>query len=137
MTHPKGNVVLPSHRKDAQQGMVLLEALIALLIFAFGILGLVGLQAASIKNVGDARFRVEAALLTDGLIAQMRTSDAATRAADFASPSGAKYAAWRNRVAANLPVPTTGADPVVDMTNYPEVKVTVYWRAPADTQNHQ
>lgn len=47
----------------AQQGIVLLEALIAILIFSIGILGLVGLQAVMIKNSTDSRFRSDASVI--------------------------------------------------------------------------
>lgn len=39
---------------------VLLEALIAILIFRFGILGLVGLQAGMVKGTSEAKYRAEA-----------------------------------------------------------------------------
>lgn len=44
----------------SQKGIVLLEALIAILIFSFGILALAGLQAAMMKNNADATYRAEA-----------------------------------------------------------------------------
>jgi type IV pilus assembly protein PilV len=47
----------------AQQGVVLLEALIAILIFSMGILGVVGLQAVMIKSSSDARFRSDASVI--------------------------------------------------------------------------
>ena len=43
-----------------QRGVVLLEALIAILIFSIGILGLVALQANMIKATGDANYRTQA-----------------------------------------------------------------------------
>src|SRR5439155_165247 len=46
-----------------QDGVMLLEALIAILIFSIGILAVVGLQAVSIRNVTDAKHRTEAAYL--------------------------------------------------------------------------
>ena len=49
---------LPSHA--AQQGVVLLESLIAILIFSMGILALVGLQAAMISNTSNAKYRADA-----------------------------------------------------------------------------
>ena len=63
------NFSLPS--KSVQQGSVLLEALIAFLIFAMGILGVIGLQATSISNTMDARYRTDAAFLANQIIAQM------------------------------------------------------------------
>jgi type IV pilus assembly protein PilV len=44
---------------------MLLEALIAILIFSFGILGLVGLQANAINLSTDAKYRADAALLAN------------------------------------------------------------------------
>ncbi len=44
-----------------QNGAVLLEALIAVLIFSFGILAISGLQGAMMKNTADATYRAEAA----------------------------------------------------------------------------
>ena len=49
--------------KSAQQGVVLLEALIAMLIFSMGVLALVGLQAAMIKNTSDSKYRAEASFI--------------------------------------------------------------------------
>jgi type IV pilus assembly protein PilV len=49
--------------KSAQQGVVLLEALVAILIFSMGVLALVGLQAAMIKNTSDSKYRSEASFI--------------------------------------------------------------------------
>lgn len=57
--------------KSDQSGMVLLEGLIAILIFSIGILGAVGLQATMIKVNADAKYRVEAGLLVEQRIAKM------------------------------------------------------------------
>ncbi|PIX05554.1 MAG: hypothetical protein COZ77_00570, partial [Gallionellales bacterium CG_4_8_14_3_um_filter_54_18] len=57
--------------KDSQQGSVLLEALIAFLIFAMGLLGVIGLQATAINNTLDARYRSDAAFLANQIIAQI------------------------------------------------------------------
>jgi type IV pilus assembly protein PilV len=46
-----------------QQGAVLLEALIAIVIFSFGILALAGLQGAMVKNTTDSNYRSEASYL--------------------------------------------------------------------------
>ncbi len=47
----------------AQQGVVLLESMIAILIFSLGILALVGLQASMVKNTSDAKYRTDAAFI--------------------------------------------------------------------------
>lgn len=55
----------------SQSGVVILEALIALLIFSLGILALVGLQAAMIKNTSDNKYRADASFLAQERIGSM------------------------------------------------------------------
>ena len=57
----------------AQQGAVLLESLIAILLFSFGVLGLAGLQAAMIKNTADSKYRADASYIAQQKIGQMWT----------------------------------------------------------------
>jgi len=57
----KNRFVIKARVKQSQKGAVLLEALIALLIFSFGILAISGLQGAMMKNAADATYRSEAA----------------------------------------------------------------------------
>ena len=46
-----------------QKGVVLLEALIAILIFSFGILAIAGLQGAMVKNTTQSGYRAEASYI--------------------------------------------------------------------------
>lgn len=128
----------------SQRGATLLEALIAILIFSLGILAIVGLQSAAIKNVSESQYRVEASMFADTIIAQIRTgaADTATRQTGFNGdgPSGAgadgpAYLAWRARVvdaATGLPgVPPDS--PTVNVANDGTVTVRIDWRAQTDT----
>jgi type IV pilus assembly protein PilV len=54
-----------------QQGAVLLEALIAILIFSFGILAISGLQGAMMKNTVDAAYRAEASYIVQQRLGEM------------------------------------------------------------------
>ena len=45
---------------SAQQGIALVEALIAILIFSIGVLGIVGMQANMIKNTTESQHRANA-----------------------------------------------------------------------------
>jgi type IV pilus assembly protein PilV len=56
-----------------QKGVVLLEALIAIVIFAFGILALLGLQSVMMKENVEARNRAEAAYVVQQEISTMQT----------------------------------------------------------------
>jgi type IV pilus assembly protein PilV len=64
-----------------QNGMVLLEGLIAILIFSVGILGVVGLQAAMIKGSADSQYRIEAGNIAQQRVAQMYVDQ--TKLADY------------------------------------------------------
>jgi len=60
---------LPSF--DVQKGVALLEALIAVLLFSFGVLALVGLQASTMRITTDAKMRVDASYLANQKIGEM------------------------------------------------------------------
>ena len=59
--------------KKTQQGVMLLEALIAILIFSIGILAIVGMQATAVRTVTESRSRAEAALYANQLLGQIWT----------------------------------------------------------------
>src|SRR6266852_8615397 len=59
----------------SERGVMLIEALAAILIFSIGILAVVGMQAVAIKDVTSAKYRSEAAFLAQELLAQMWTDN--------------------------------------------------------------
>lgn len=126
--------------RSTQQGAVVLEALISILIFSIGILAIIGLQAASIKNSTAAKYRTEASLLANRIIGDMWVGDKSTAAlqTSFNSPAGAGYTAWADTVAQTLPgvsgVPANAPTVTVDANN--EATVTVYWQAPDESASH-
>lgn len=65
------NMQPPSTPASSQQGVVLLEVLISILIFSIGILGIVGMQANMIKNTSESRFRADAAYVAQKRIGEM------------------------------------------------------------------
>jgi len=56
---------------NRQKGILLLEAMIAILLFSVGVLAVVGLQANAIKNVAQSKFRSDGAFLANQLLGQM------------------------------------------------------------------
>jgi type IV pilus assembly protein PilV len=126
--------------RAGQTGSYLLEALIAILIFSFGILGLIGLLGSSIRITNDARYRSEAANLASAMIADMWTMTAAQMDTQFGT-SGPKLIAWQDKAKALLPVPAS-YEPTVVITDgsSPESKsvvVTVFWQLPGESERHQ
>jgi type IV pilus assembly protein PilV len=124
---------------NKQAGSMLLEALIAILIFSMGILAIVGLQAASLKSANDARYRTTASLLANELIGQMWVSDRTTANAlqtKFNSPGGAAYTAWLanvQNVQTGLPgVANTTVNVAADRT----VTISISWKSPSEPTAH-
>lgn len=58
-------------KKSTQSGAILLEALIAIVIFSMGILAVAGLQATMIRNTTDANYRAEATYIAQQTIGLM------------------------------------------------------------------
>ncbi len=58
----------------SQQGSMIIEALIALVLFSFGILGLIGLQAAAINTNVDTGYRVEANNFANRLFSEIQAN---------------------------------------------------------------
>ncbi len=137
-----------------QRGAVLLEALVAILLFSMGIIALMGLQAVSIKNSIDAKYRADAAYLANQIIGQMWVDrdnldryahhpDAGTRTC---APAGAASTytkvvgatgepGWLDQVAAGLPGATADKQQIVVTTPLPNIRqvtVTVCWQLPQE-----
>lgn len=125
-----------------QDGSALLEALVAILIFSFGVLGLVGILAASVRATNDARYRAEAANLANAVIGDMWATAAGDLDPQFGA-AGPKLIAWQNYVASQLPSASGANTPLVDLaqpglsTQSRSVVVTVFWQMPGETVRHQ
>lgn len=62
---------MTSRRRRAQAGFTLLETLVAIVIFSIGLLGVIGLQARTIRFAVDGDDRNRAALMADSMIATL------------------------------------------------------------------
>jgi len=133
-----------------QQGASLLEALVAIFIFSIGILALVSLQATSIKNSIDAKYRSDASYLVNQIISQMWV-DRANIDSYAHYPAGgvcapftgtastyANVSNWVTQVANLLPGSASDKTQiqVTDVGTTKQVKVTVCWQGPQETVVH-
>jgi type IV pilus assembly protein PilV len=66
-----------------QQGTSLLEVLIAVLVLAIGILGVVGLQSVSLRSTNTAHERAMAVILSETLFEVMRANGPVARTGAF------------------------------------------------------
>jgi len=109
----------------SQQGVVLLESLIAVLIFSFGIIALIGLQAVMIRNTGDSQYRNEAIYIAQQRIGMI-----------WADPTNLPlYVETNTDISARLPSGkrTVVVSPVIAPAIVPtEVSVTVTWQQPGE-----
>lgn len=134
-----------------QDGVMLLEGLIAVIIFSIGILALVGLQANAVKLSADAKLRVDASYLANQIISQMWVDrsnlanyvhySSQTSRCTFtgSAASSSNVTAWLGNsskagtVLGMLPNATAQIK-VESGTNV--VTVTLCWRAPQESQTH-
>jgi type IV pilus assembly protein PilV len=77
---------------------MLLEALVGILIFSFGVLGLVGLQARALGYVSDAQYRGEAAFLANSYIAKMWADQRTQYTTRYQASGQAEYDAFQQAV---------------------------------------
>ncbi|WP_006788251.1 type IV pilus modification protein PilV [Thiorhodospira sibirica] len=130
------------HRISSQQGVTLIEVLIALLVLSIGLLGLAGLQAVSLQHNHNAHLRSQATNLSYDILDRMRANrtnalqGAYTSAAldttiscnPTLAPTGnlaaRDLAQWRNQVACQL---AEGAG-AISAINNGTVTITLCWR---------
>ena len=112
---------VPRKGRAAQQGVVLLEALVAVLIFSMGILALVGLQAAMVKNTSDSKYRADASFIAQQRIGLI-----------WSDPANAiTYLETDTDISSLLPNGTrTVTQPAPD-----QYQVTVTWMQPGQPQH--
>lgn len=134
-----------------QDGVVLIEALLGILIFSIGILALIGMQSVAVKNTTDARYRTEAAYLANSILSQIRLDIG--NIVFYDDTNAGTYAprtAWRNQVEALLPgvrIASAQRVPEIDIVAGPtfagdtdpasRVTVTIRWLQPGETEERK
>lgn len=140
---------------NQQRGVILLEVLISLVIFALGVLAIIGLQAVTAKAGVDARFRTEAATLADELVSRAQTwTDMTSLRTNFQSGNatgtpailaGTEYQDWVNN---KLSFAATGLPGAQATVTFPAaftatgagaiMTVNISWQMPgkADRSSH-
>ena len=116
-----------THRRRLA-GVSLIEVLVAILIFSFGIVGLIGLQARALQYSTSAEDTARAALLANELSTAIVVGQPSPRAAALVVPG---LAAWQGRVG----TPTTGGLPggvgAVTLINATTANITIQWSPPS------
>ena len=131
-----------------QMGYMLFEAMVSLLVFSIGVLGILGMVLVAVQNNTDAKYRIDASLLANELIGQMWADnrDPATLKANFeggGGTDGPKYTVWLNDIITNHRLPGVEANspnlPIVGIStvnNTSQVDVTMSWHLPGESAPH-
>lgn len=126
----------PHRTRKHQGGVALLEALIAAVLLAIGLLGTIGLQARSYAALSDAGMRAEAAIAANKLLGIMNTD--LDHLADYGIATGSqpspRLAQWHAETLRLIP----GANVVIAVTPAAgtapaAVDITINWRRKSDT----
>ena len=148
----------PTGPRKLQRGVMLLEALVSIAVFSIGVLGLIGLQSAAIRNTDEARQRAAAAFYANQIIGSM-WADARANLPAYAhnavgsgcggfaaSPSvNAKVTDWIAAVQRDLNTVSGGslqqikvdtATSVLQPNPSNIVTVTLCWKNPGETAYH-
>jgi type IV pilus assembly protein PilV len=118
---------------SAQQGIVLLEALVAILIFSMGVLALVGLQASMMKNASDSKFRSEASLVAQQRIGNLWSDITGAQLGVYnENNTDISQTALSPQAARTLPRATR----TVTQLSPTQFQITVTWWPAGDPQQH-
>jgi len=119
-------IASPKRPRGRSAGFTLVEVLVSILVFSFGLLGLVGMQARMLQVQTQNVDRARASLLANEIVSVMwaRQTTAITALADYAS--------WQARVAAPAATGLPGGKGVVSQPDAnKQVTVTITWRPPS------
>jgi type IV pilus assembly protein PilV len=118
---PRKMIAEHRHNIKKQAGILLIEVMIAVLIFSFGLLGLAGLQATSTQSAVNAEERIRATLLANDMVAMLWVRQSLANATDIAT--------WKAKVASaesGLPNATGNVDVVGAVAT-----ITITWKSPS------
>jgi len=116
-------------RRGGQSGVSMIELLVALLIFSFGMLGLAGLQLRTLSYGQSSLFRTQATALADDVMDRMRAKrtgavDGQWDVTTTGTSTNADLNEWRQEVAALLPDGQASIQRDVTSTRF---TVTISW----------
>lgn len=105
-----------------QRGIVLVEALVAILLFSIGVLALAGLQASLVRNTTDSKYRAEAVYLAQQRLGEM-----------WANPTIVAGGGYTN----TSPAPGLPQGSISVVSNkVGEYEITVSWTPPGESIAH-
>lgn len=115
-------------KTSAQQGVVLIEAMIAILIFSIGVLGIVGIQASMIKNTTESKYRADASYIAQQQLGLLWASP------DTLPPEGATITPDISNLLPNGTLTITRGTSAANTSN--QFSLTISWQQPGEEQHN-
>ena len=112
-----------------QNGIVLIEALVSILIFSVGVLAIIGLLTASVISLRDSNNRSAAGTVANQIIGQMWADDHSQLQANYGT-GNPKYVTWFNSSAVQALPSVASYPPSVIISASSVVTVKIYWKPP-------
>lgn len=136
--------------RSRQRGLIIVEVLLAILIFSFGILGVIHLQATAIKLNADSKLRSDASYLAGQIISQMwidrshlddyaHNASGSNCAFTGSASTSAHVTNWVgtiSKVGSVLHSLPNATSQIKVETGTNMVTVTICWRTPQETETH-
>ena len=122
-------------RRKYSRGVTLIEILVSVIILAFGLLGLAGLQSVGLRNNTSAIYRTQATYLAQDIVDRMRVNRDSAISGDYdqtmtaGKPTGSTLAdtdvnAWLTNIERELPA---GDGSIACTTTTNVCVITVQW----------
>jgi type IV pilus assembly protein PilV len=101
-THPQHSARSARRAHTRQRGASMIELLVSVLIFAFGMLGLVGLQNRTLGFGQMSLYRSQAAALSDDILDRMRADRALAKAGNWDTTFATNHTTYSGTTVAQL-----------------------------------
>ena len=122
----RNHTMIRRRPRQSQEGVMLIEALVAILIFTIGVIAVMGMQAVSIEQVSQAKYRTDASYLANQIVGMMWLDQA--NLSSYATVGYTGRATWDTLVGKTLPA---GAATIA--VNGSMVTVTMNWQTPNES----
>jgi type IV pilus assembly protein PilV len=108
---------------------VLVEAMVAIVIFSVGVLAVVGLQASMLKNTSDSKYRAEASFIAQQRVGMMWADMSGTYAGTFVEATPTSIPELPNGF-------RTTTQTLLLSGNGVDAKITITWQLPGEVQHN-
>jgi type IV pilus assembly protein PilV len=122
-----------SQGANRQRGIALVEALVAILIFSFGVLGLIALESKAVNFSVNSEDRNRAALFASEVASAMWTAGSVDTVGN--AQLAAQNAVWQVNIGNPTTTGLTNGTLTFAAVTAKSVDITITWRPPADIAN--